>query len=342
MNEEIIEQKVSEEQNLFVEETASRVGDPGEQKVVPPKKIMNREKKRLLFYIIMITFPILQFCVFYLYLNFSVILMAFQEYTESAGAVGYDVTYSLNNFKFVIQYLFERENVSMITNSLIWFVLHTIVGTFLALSFSYYIYKKYFFAEVFRVILFLPAIISGMVLVLLFKYIAEDVYVALSGEKVGLIGNPETRFGVLIFYNLWIGFGTNILLYCGAMSGIYESIVESAQLDGTNSVQEFYYITLPMIFSTFTTFMVVAVSSMFTQGLHLYTFYSSSAPQNMRTIGYFISVCTIKSGLTSPQTKTFFFSYSQVSALGLIITAVTVPFSFATRKLMQKYGPSAK
>ncbi len=340
MNEEIIKQEVSEEQDLFQAEPVAEEGAPDAQSVVPPKKIMNREKKRLLFYIIMITFPILQFCVFYLYLNFSVILMAFEEYTVVGN--GYAVSYSLNNFKFVIDYLFSIENIAMIRNSLIWFVLHTLIGTFLALAFSYYIYKKYFFAEVFRVILFLPSIISSMVLVLLFKYIAEDVYVALAKTDFGLIGNPETRFGVLIFYNLWIGFGTNILLYCGAMSGINESIVESAELDGTNSIQEFWYITLPMIFSTFTTFMVVAVSTIFTQGLNLYTFYSNSAPEDIRTIGYFITVCTLQSGLTSSQGGRTYFTYSQVSALGLMITLITVPFSFGTRKLMEKYGPSAK
>lgn len=342
MNEEIIKQEVSEEQDLFETQPVAEEGAPEEQAVVPPKKVMNREKKRLLFYIIMIAFPILQFCVFYMYLNFSVILMAFEEYTESAGAVGYDVSYSLNNFKFVIDYMFRTENVAMIRNSLIWFVLHTFIGTLLALAFSYYIYKKYFFAEVFRVILFLPSIISSMVLVLLFKYIAEDVYIALAHEKIGLIGNPDTRFGVLIFYNLWIGFGTNILLYCGAMSGINESIVESAELDGTNSIQEFWYITLPMIYSTFTTFMVVAVSTIFTQGLNLYTFYANSAPTDIRTIGYFITVCTLQSSLTGSQGSKVYFTYSQVSALGLMITLITVPFSFGTRKLMEKYGPSAK
>ena len=148
MNEEIIKQEVSVEQDLFETEPVAEEGAPEEQVVVPPKKVMNREKKRLLFYIFMIAFPILQFCVFYVYLNFSVIVMAFEEYTESAGAVGYDISYSLNNFRFVIDYMFKPENVLMIRNSLLWFVLHTFVGTLLALAFSYYIYKKYFFAEV--------------------------------------------------------------------------------------------------------------------------------------------------------------------------------------------------
>ena len=37
---------------------------------------------------------------------------------------------------------------------------------------------------------------------------------------LGLIDNPDTRRGMILFYNLWIGFGVNVLMFSGAMSGI--------------------------------------------------------------------------------------------------------------------------
>lgn len=300
------------------------------------KKIMSRTKKRIAFYSIMLIAPLLHTLVFYFYLNFSSILMAFQIYSKAAGFLGYDVSYSLDNFIVVINYISNPMYTPLITNSVIFFLAQTAIGTTAALVFSYYIYKKYFLAEFFRVILFLPQIISGLVLVLLFRYIAEDVYVTLAQTRLGLISNPDTTLLVIVIYNLWIGFGTNILLYSGAMSGIDESIVESSHLDGVNTIQEFFYITFPMIFSTFTVFIVTGISTMFTQQLNLFTFYGTTAPSEIRTVGYFMTISTMQSSLLG---KEGYWTYSQISAMGLIITFVTFPISFGVKKLMEKYGP---
>ncbi len=304
------------------------------------KTPMKRETKRIVFYTLMMIFPMLQFLIFYVYVNFSEILLAFQMYAPIEGqAVGYHITYSLENFVYVFNYVFNVRNIPLITNSVIYYVLHTVVGTTLALAFSYYIYKKYFFAEFFRVILFLPQVISGLVVSLLFKYICEDVYIVLSGQKMGLIGNPDTTFFTLIIYNLWLGFGTNILLYAGAMSGINDSIVESAHLDGVNVIQEFIYITFPMIFSTFSTFIITGLSGIFTQQLHLFTFFSTSAPLEVRTLGYYIYISTLRSGVIR---ESNLFTYGELSALGLMITIIVMPITFGVRALLEKYGPSTK
>ena len=302
------------------------------------KQPMKRETKRIIFYTLMMIFPFAQFALFYVYVNFSEIMLAFQVYAEKTGsAIGFDITYSLENFAYVYNYVFNKGNIPLITNSVIYYVLHTAIGTTLALAFSYYIYKKYFLSELFRVVLYLPQVISGIVISLLFKYMMNDVYLVLSGAEWGLMDNPDTVFPTLIIYNLWLGFGTNILLYSGAMSGINDSIVESAHLDGVNTIQEFVYITFPMIFSTFSTFIIAGLSGIFTQQLHLFSFYGTSAPKEIRTLGYYIHISTLQSGVIRKQG---FFTYSELSALGLMITLIVLPITFGVRALFEKFGPS--
>lgn len=312
-----------------------------EPEITPKKKApMTREKKRVLFYTLMLIFPMLQFLVFYVYVNFYEILLAFQEYEAIEGVANkLNVKYTLGNFKFVYNYIFNTTNIPLITNSVIYYVLHTAIGTSLALAFSYYIYKKYFMAEFFRVILFLPQVISGLVIALLFKYICEDVYCALAGVKQGLMENPDYTFTTLIIYNLWLGFGTNILLYTGAMSGINDSIVESAHLDGVNVFSEFFHITFPMVFSTFSTFIITGLSGIFTQQLHLYTFYGGGAPPEVRTLGYYIYTSTLHSGVVKEGN---YFSYGELSALGLMITLIVLPITFGVRSLLENCGPSVE
>ncbi len=305
------------------------------------KKVLSRDKKRLLFYSVMMIFPVAQFAIFYIYMNFTAFKLSFEEYD-----MAYNVTYTFNNFKTIFEFLSLDTSIKMLTNSLLFFVFNLIVGSVAALFFSFYIFKKCAFAEFFRVILFLPQIISAMVLALLFKYIATDVYMEVFNKELGLLGNPDTMLTTIIIYNLWMGFGTNILMYSSAMSGVNDSIIESSHLDGVNSLQEFWYIVFPMIYSTFVTFTIVSVAGIFTNSMHLYTIYLDKAIPEIRTFGYFIFAETRQpsNGLISGNPWTLeaggILNYCQLSALGMLITLVMVPTTMLIRKLMEKFGPS--
>lgn len=299
---------------------------------------LTREKKRLIFYIIMMIWPVTQLAIFYFYANISALSLAFQKYSLGVGEK-YQIDWVfLDNFKRIIDLFKGQYYLDMIWNSILLHLFKLVAGTALALIFSYYIYKKFALSEFYRVMLFLPSIISGVVLIMLYRYVVTDVYMELFNAKEGLMSTHT--MAVVVFYNVWVSFGSNVLLYCGAMSGINDSICESAQLDGVNIVGEFIYITLPMIFPTIVTFIVVGIAGIFSDNMHLYTFYMEGAP--FQTVGYFIYVQSLKSGLI-PLTSVgdnIWLSYSEISALGLMITAVICPVSLITRNLLEKYGPS--
>ena len=301
---------------------------------------LSRDKKRLIFFTLLMIYPVIHLSIFYVYANISALAMAFQKYSEGV-TTQYQIDFVfLDNFKRIFQLFSQQKYQDMIWNSLLLYVLRMAVGMSLALVFSYYIYKKFMLTQLFRVMLFLPTIISGVVLTLLYEYIVEDVYVALSGVQYGLM--TTNKMEVVIFYNLWVGFGMNILMYSGAMSGINDSISESAQLDGVNVVTEFIYITLPMIFPTIITFLVMGISGIFTDQMGLFTFFKDASP--FQTVGYFIYVQSLNSNLIPPKTiaekEMIYLSYSEISALGLMITAIILPLSLTVRHLLEKYGPS--
>ena len=308
-----------------------------EEKVKLP---LSREKKRLIFYTLLMIYPVIHLSIFYVYANVSALAMAFQRYSEGTTSQ-YQIDFVfLDNFKRIIELFSIQKYQEMIWNSLLLYVLRLGVGMTLALVFSYYIYKKFALSQLFRVMLYLPTIISGVVLTLLYEYIVEDVYVALFNVEQGLM--TTNKMEVVIFYNLWTGFGMNILMYSGAMSGINESVSESAQLDGVNVVTEFIFITLPMIFPTVITFLVMGISAIFTDQMGLFTFFKDTA--TFQTVGYFIYIQSLQSNLIPPKTiaekEMLYLSYSEISALGLMITAVILPITLTVRHLLEKYGPS--
>ena len=157
------------------------------------------------------------------------------------------------------------------------------------------------------------------------------------GEYVlGLIDNPDTQFATVLFYNLWIGFGVNVLMFCGAMSGIDDSLVESAHLDGANLLQEFVHITIPMIWPTFVSFFVVGVTGLFTNQMHLHTLFGDSAASEMMTFGYFLYTNAAHAELIS----TGGYEMSVLAAMGLILTLIMLPLTLGVRWALNKFGPS--
>ena len=129
----------------------------------------------------------------------------------------------------------------------------------------------------------------------------------------------------------------NVLLFSGSMSGINESVVESCKIDGANIAQEFIHITVPLIFPTLQQFIILGIGAIFTDQMNLFTFYTSSAGE-LSTIGYFLFVQAQDSDVISNSVTKL--NYSELSAYGLIITAVLYPLTLLVRKLLEKLGPS--
>lgn len=327
------------------------------------KKTLKRSTKRLIFYVSMITVPFILFVFFYFYVNIDAFAMAFKEFSFEEVTKNGSTTYrevqkfvGFYNFEYIIkECIIGLESGRVFRRSILYgfymYLFTNVINTSMGLLLSYYIYKKYAFASFFRLILFLPSIISSVVLALLFKYIVNDVYEGLfSTEAQKVIGfmrsdTPEgPKFAMLLFYNVWTGFGGGVLIYTSTMSGINDSVVESAQLDGVSAIGEFFHITMPMIFPTFTTFLVTGLAGILTNGGHLYTFYEQSAG-DVVTLGYIIYVQTLYANMHSSTPPASMnvppMTFPQLTALGLMITAVTLPLVLGTKKLLEKFGPTA-
>lgn len=255
------------------------------------KKFSKKKINDIIFYAVMAAFPLAQFVAFYIVVNFNSVFMAFQSIDVQTGAVSFA---GLQNFR-----VFWTELTTMnilpiaLKNSIIIFIANILVGTPLALLFSYYIYEKRFASGLFRIVLFLPSIVSSIVLVIMFKTFTERVFPAiweqLTGNTFdGLLSTTSTRYGTIVFYNIWISFGTNILIYVGAMSRIPEGVCEAAKIDGAGFFREFISITLPMIYSTITTFMIVQVAAIFTNQANVFNFYGEKAEYTCYTFGYYL------------------------------------------------------
>jgi ABC-type sugar transport system permease subunit len=292
------------------------------------------KNKDLLFYSLMICLPVIQFAVFYIGVNVNSILMAFQRIDVKSGTVEWTFDNLRQAFTMMTT---SAELLPVLVTSILSYVLILVIGKPLGLFFSYYIYKKLPAHGGFRVILFLPSIISGIVMAAIYQFFFERAIPAMMWEFFGiqikgLMENADTRYGVIIFYNVLMSFGTSVLMYANGMSNISQELVEAAHLDGASPLQEFWHITMPGVWPTLMTFLITGVAGIFTNQLGLFSFYGTSAPEEIRTYGYYF--------FTKTQSATSMSEYPMLSAMGLIMTLVVVPVTLLVKWALEKYGPS--
>ena len=302
------------------------------------KAISKKEKSRILFYASVVILPVIQFIIFYMVVNIRSFLFAFQSYDDITGYT----FVAFDNFKEIFQSFSTDPKLSYgLKNSVILYLFTLVIGTGGAVFFSNYIYKKNFGHKLFQIVLFLPHIISGIVLMTFYKFLLDQGIPQL-GKALGitikpLLDNYDKHFSLVLIFQLWMGFGTQVLMYTSTMSGISNAVVESAELDGITPFKELIFITLPMIYPTFVTFITVGVAGLFTNQMSLYNFHGNNVNPKAYTLGYYLFRETqVASALIPPDVS----KYPKISALGLLFTLVAVPLTFLVKRLMEKFGPS--
>lgn len=307
------------------------------------KRGMSASKKRELgFQLILLAWPVVQFFIFYIVVNFNSFRMAFNFEDTS-------------NFFLYFKNCFSGEGVNYVKAagiSVLLFLIVHIITVPLGLIFSYYISKKFFGHKFFKFILFIPSIISATVMIAIFmKFASTDLrYFVMQSthEDFELVSYlPDKLVGsyaVVIAFSIFISFGTTTLLYSNRMSEVSSEIVEAARLDGVNRFQEFIHITLPQVFPTLTTMLVTGVACVFTNQFNLFTFLGAKLLSNSNApLGYLIFGNVSTFDLTSTDIGSNIPPiFREMAALGIVATLVTIPLVFGFKYLMERFGPSEK
>lgn len=214
------------------------------------KRIIIENKRRAGFSLLMLAIPIAHFLVFYLYINLSSFALAFKKY-EIISGVGMVTKFAkLDNFKNALGQLFSANGWLMIKNSLIFEAINLFFVTPLTLIFSFYIYKKCFMNKFFKVMLFMPYILSEIIVATLYRCMTNNVipeimsnwFHVADATKYQLLTEESMKRGAAIVFNIIMWFGINSLIYSSSMEDVNISMSEAAQLDGANVAQEFIYV----------------------------------------------------------------------------------------------------
>ena len=135
----------------------------------------------------------------------------------------------------------------------LWVASTQLVTLLIALFFATLLREKYAGSKVFQVLFFIPYICSTVAVALMWRWIFDwegGILNTILGTDIKWLENPETMTWCIIIAIIWSAPGYGIVMYKAAFSNINEALYEAAAIDGANTWQKFWNVTLPGISPT--------------------------------------------------------------------------------------------
>lgn len=281
---------------------------------------------------LLVALPVADFIVWYCIVNGGTFINAFLDDSTKQ--------FTFSNFISVVKSFGDTASGDSLLicfrNTMIYFAA-SFVTIPISILLTYFLYKRIAGHNVFRFIFFLPSIIPGLVWVTAWKELTS--YSGLLGQFMRLIGRPlatsiykdalSTTIS-LVFYGWWLGLAGGMLFYFSAMSRIPASVLEAAKLDGCSPFGEFSKIVMPLIGPTVGTMIVLSFSGMLGSSGPILLFISDGLA-GISTLSFRIYHIIL-------QNPTGDIGY--VSALGLSMSAISLPIALIARNITNKKFPA--
>jgi len=170
----------------------------------------------------------------------------------------------LGNWKHVIS---DRLFWKSILNTLKFLAVHIPLQIIIALALAEVLNQKIRFRGFFRAAFFMPVVISGVVVTIMWQQllgyesgIINRLLVGAGLGKVGWLIDPDISMISIALMATWKNVGLYVILFLVGLQTVPKQYYEAADLEGASHWQKFTKITIPMINPTI--FMVMVLSTL--------------------------------------------------------------------------------
>lgn len=153
-----------------------------------------------------------------------------------------------------------------IWNTFVFLIIHIPLQIVAALAIAQVLNQKIKFRGFFRAAYFLPVIVSGVVVTILWQQLygfdtglLNRILVSIGFGKVGWLVDPDVAMPSIAVMATWKNVGLYIVLFLVGLQTVPSHYYEAADIEGANKWQKFFKITLPTINPTI--FMVFILST---------------------------------------------------------------------------------
>jgi ABC-type sugar transport system permease subunit len=169
----------------------------------------------------------------------------------------------LNNY---VRLFNDKTFMISLWNTLFFLIIHIPLQIIFALFLAEVLNQNIKFRGIFRGAFFLPVIVSGVVVTILWQQLfgydtglLNRLLIGIGLGKIGWLTDPDIAMASIAVMATWKNVGLYIILFLVGLQTVPAQYYEAADLEGATHMQKFFKITLPMINPTI--FMVVILST---------------------------------------------------------------------------------
>lgn len=256
--------------------------------------------------------------------------IAFRDYSPKKGITGSEwvgIEHFMDFFKNIYFWRLIRNTLSINLKNLLFGFPTPII---LALMLNEV--RSAAFKKTVQTISYLPHFISTVVIAgMILQFTATEGFItqlmAMFGfPKQNMMLNPDFFQNIYVISDIWQGIGWGSIIYIAAISGISSDLYEAAKIDGAGKWKQMWHVTIPGIFPTIITMLILRIGNMMSLGFEkIILLYNSSIYETSDVISTFV----YRMGLVDHD-------YSFSSAVGLFNSIINLILLFAANKICKR------
>lgn len=310
------------------------------------KKLGKKKKsynwKRRIFLICLLALSVSHFLIFWVYMNFETVRLTFFKYNmyNELKFIGFERYVKIFKEFFIDEG--NQSNLNMFFNTFRAIVINVAIFP-LALYTAYAFYKKVYGEKFFRVIFYMPSVISLVALTMAYRSMFDGniggpvakifSWFGVNTNKWLDVGLPDnTQIWTLIYiFSIMMGLGTNVILMSGAMLRIPQDIPEALEIDGCGYFREMFSITIPLIMPTITTWSIAIFTSVFSFMMQPMLIAVTGGYENKA-----MTIPWLLFNQVQSQNKENLLS---AATLGIMFSMFMLPITLGVRFVLEKFTP---
>ena len=211
----------------------------------------------------------------------------------------------------------------VLLNTFLYLVLAVPILAVVPLFLAILINQKIKGITLYKILIYLPVIVSIVVAAIAFKWLYADqgilnyLVTSLGFEKIGWL--TDTRWALLsvVLVTIWKGIGYYMIIYLAALMSVPKELYEACDIDGANFLTKHLTVTIPHIMPTIALVTTISAISAMKVFAEIYVMTKGGPLNSSKTIVYYIYEKAFEN-----------LDLGLASAMSVVLLVIVMAFSF--------------
>ena len=219
---------------------------------------------------------------------FQTVYLSFFDYSSSIYhpvAIGFD-----NYVKLFHSHIFYK----VLWNTFVYLFVAVPILVIFPLFIAILINQKIRWVTLYKILIYLPVIVSIVVAAIAFKWLYADqgilnyIVTLFGGSSVGWLTDPNWALYSVIIVTIWKGIGYYMIIYLAALMSVPQELYEACDIDGANFLTKHLTVTIPHIMPTIALVTTISAISAMKVFAEIYVMTKGGPLNSSKTIVYYI------------------------------------------------------